>query len=266
MIDVSSLAHADAATVREAARTRRWTGPTAGLAGGFAQANLIAVPRVRAYDFLLFAVRNPKPLPLLDVTDAGDAVPRRAAPTADLRTDLPRYWVFERGRRVAEVEDATPYWRDDLVAFLTGCSFTFEWALLAAGVPLRHVACGANVAMYRTTSRCAEAGVFRGPLVVSMRPIPQALVSVAVQTSGRYWGAHGAPVHIGDPAALGIADLSRPDYGDPPVIAPGETPVFWACGVTAQAAVAATAPDYAITHAPGHMFITDLRDASLALT
>ena len=120
--------------------------------------------------------------------------------------------------------------------------------------------------MYRTARRCAEAGVFRGPLVVSMRPIPQALVSVAVQVSGRYWGAHGAPVHIGDPAALGIADLSRPDYGDPPVVAPGETPVFWACGVTAQAAVAATAPDYAITHAPGHMFITDLRDASLALT
>ena len=139
MIDVSSLAHADAATVREAARTRRWTGPTAGLAGGFAQANLIAVPRVRAYDFLLFAVRNPKPLPLLDVTDAGDAVPRRAAPTADLRTDLPRYWLFEQGRRVAEVEDATAYWRDDLVAFLTGCSFTFEWALLAAGVPLLRV-------------------------------------------------------------------------------------------------------------------------------
>jgi uncharacterized protein YcsI (UPF0317 family) len=266
MIDVSSLthadaarlAHADAATVREAARMHRWTGPTAGLANGFAQANLIALPPALAYDFLLFAVRNPKPLPLLDVTDAGDAVPRRAAPTADLRTDLPRYWVFEQGRRVAEVEDATPYWRDDLVAFLTGCSFTFEWALLAAGVPLRHVDCGTNVAMYRTARPCAEAGVFRGPLVVSMRPIPQELVSVAVQASGRYWGAHGAPVHIGDPAALGIADLSRPDYGDPPVIGPGETPVFWACGVTAQA--------YAITHAPGHMFITDLHDASLALT
>ena len=234
--------------------------PTAGLAPGFAQANLIAVPADLAADLRLFAERNPKPCPLLDVTAPGE-VSTRLADGADLRTDLPAYRIFEDGRCVAEVTDATGYWREDLVAFLIGCSFTFEGALIAAGVPVRHLELGVNVPMFRTGLACVPAGLFGGPLVVSMRPIPQALVDLAVAVSGRYPAVHGAPVHVGDPAQLGIADLNRPDFGDPVPVRPGEVPVFWACGVTPQAAVMASRPPFAISHAPGHMLITDAPDS-----
>jgi uncharacterized protein YcsI (UPF0317 family) len=233
------------------------SGPTAGLAPGFTQANLIAVPRDWAYDMLLFAQRNPKPCPVLDVTDPGS--PRTVlAPGADLRTDVARYRVWRDGELVGEPADATGHWRADLVAFLIGCSFSFESALAAAGVPSRH---GRNVPMYVTTRECRPAGRLRGPMVVSLRMVPAALVATAVAVTGRMPAVHGAPVHVGDPAALGIADLATPDFGDPPVAEPGDVPVFWACGVTPQAALVASRPPFAITHAPGHMFVTDVPDS-----
>jgi uncharacterized protein YcsI (UPF0317 family) len=232
---------------------------TAGWAPGYAQANLIAVPRDIAYDLLLFAQRNPKPCPVLDVTEPGDPT-TVLAPGADLRTDLPAYRVWRDGECVAEVEDVTDYWRDDLVAVLLGCSFTFEQALLEAGVPVRHLEEDRNVPMFRTSLACRPAGGLAGPMVVTMRPVPAALVATAVTVTARYPAVHGAPVHVGDPAAIGIAELSRPDYGDAVTVAPGEVPVFWACGVTPQAAVMASRPAFAISHAPGSMFVTDVPD------
>jgi uncharacterized protein YcsI (UPF0317 family) len=249
--------------VRAACRAGALTGPTPGLAAGFVQANLVMLPADWAFDFLLFCRHNPRPCPLLDVTDPGDPVPREVAPTADLRTDLPKYRVWERGELVAEPTDVTSYWRDDLVSFLIGCSFTFENALLQAGVPVRHIEEGVNVPMYRTNVACKPAGRFRGPMVVSMRPMTAPDYATAHAICAKMPLAHGAPLHHGDPAALGIADIARPNYGDPVTIRPGELPAFWACGVTPQAALAAAKPPFAITHAPGHMFLTDLLDADL---
>ncbi|TDV55040.1 putative hydro-lyase [Actinophytocola oryzae] len=241
-------------------RTRA-TGPTAGLAPGYTQANLIAVPGDWAYDMLLFAQRNPKPCPVLDVTDAGS--PRTVlAAGADLRTDLPRYRVWVDGALTDEPADATPHWRDDLVAFLIGCSFTFESALRDAGVTPRH---GRNVPMYVTDRECRPAGRLHGPLVVSLRMIPEDMVDTAVRVTALMPAVHGAPVHVGDPGGLGIADLDSPDFGDPPAGEPGDVPVFWACGVTPQAVLMASRPPFAITHAPGHMFVTDVRDAAYRL-
>jgi uncharacterized protein YcsI (UPF0317 family) len=223
--------------------------PTAGWAPGYAQANLVVLPREAAFDFLVFAQRNPKPCPVLDVTDPGSTA-TSLAPGADLRTDLPAYRVWKHGRCVAEPAEVTGYWRDDLVAFLIGCSFTFEGALAAAGVPVRHVEQGRNVPMFVTSTPCRPAGRFSGPLVVSMRPVPPDRVAAAVSVSARYPAVHGAPVHVGSPAVLGIADLSRPDYGDAVAAAEGDVPVFWACGVTPQAALQNARPAFAITHAP----------------
>src|SRR5690242_5112190 len=223
---------ADPAAARELFRAGLRV-PTAGWAPGYAQANLIAVPAEYAGDMRLFAERNPKPCPVLDVTAPGSWRTALAG-GADLRTDLPAYRVWRDGALAAEVTDATPYWRHDLVAFLIGCSFTFESALRAAGVPLRHVERGVNVPMYVTDRDCVPAGRFRGPLVVSMRPVPADLVGTAVAVTARYPDVHGAPVHAGDPAGLGIADLARPDLGDATDVGPGEVPVFWACGVTPQ--------------------------------
>jgi uncharacterized protein YcsI (UPF0317 family) len=233
--------------------------PTAGWSRGFTQANLVVLPRELALDFLVFAQRNPKPCPVLDVLEAGEV----SGPLldGDVRTDLPRYRVYVDGELVAEPTDVASYWRDDLVSFLVGCSFTFEGALLEGGVPVRHLEQECNVPMYVTDRRCRPAGALSGPLVVSMRPVPAAQVADAVRISGRYPAVHGAPVHVGDPAALGIAELDRPDFGDPVVVREGEVPVFWACGVTPQAAVMESRPALAITHAPGHMLVTDARDS-----
>ena len=245
-------------------RQGKWRKPTAGLAPGFVQANLVVLPRELAYDFLLFAQRNPKPCPVIEVTDTGSSEPKLSAPGADLRTDIPRYRIYRDGRLVQEVQDLGAVWTPDLVAFLLGCSFSFETALLKAGVPIRHIEEGKNVPMFVTSIACAPAGAFSGPLVVTMRPIPASLVPKAVQVSGRFPAVHGAPVHVGDPAAIGIRDLGRPDFGDSVTIHAGEIPVFWGCGVTPQAVAMQTKPPLMITHAPGHMFITDLRDESLA--
>jgi uncharacterized protein YcsI (UPF0317 family) len=265
MVIASDQATSSAAEVRERARRGELSGLTAGMASGFAQANLAILPRELAYDFLLFCMRNPKPCPLLDVTEPGSPVPHFAAPDADLRTDLPRYRVFRHGELVDEPVSIESYWSDDLVAFLLGCSFSFEQGLIDAGIPLRHWTCGGNASMYRTSVACRPAGIFHGPLVVSMRPIPAPLVATAVQVSGRYPSVHGAPVHVGAPQALGIADLDQPDWGDVWPLREDDVPVFWACGVTPQAVAMAARPPLIITHAPGHMFVTDIPLATLAV-
>ncbi|MFQ5860665.1 MAG: putative hydro-lyase [Dehalococcoidia bacterium] len=251
--------------LRQLIRSGELTGPTPGLAPGYVQANLAILPKDLAFDFLLFCHRNPKPCPLVEVVEAGLWEPARTAPGADLRVDLPGYRVFRDGELVAEERDITEYWRDDLVSFLIGCSFTFDHALVRAGIPLRHLQEGKVVSMYVTNISTIPAGVFHGPMVVSMRPIPQDKVLKAVQTTSRYPSAHGAPIHIGDPETIGIRDLARPDLGDLPELRDGEVPVFWACGVTPQLVAMSSRPSLMITHAPGHMFITDLRDEELAV-
>jgi len=258
-----TLRDATGAAVRAACRAGTLTGPTPGLAAGFVQANLVLLPRDWAFDFLLFCQRNPKPCPLLDVTEPGDPEPRGVAPGADLRTDLPAFRVWVNGELVEEPTDVRRHWRDDLVGFVIGCSFTFETALLAAGLPVRHIEENVNVPMYRTNIACRPAGRFSGPMVVSMRPLTPAQAVRATQVCGRFPRAHGTPVGFGDPAALGIGDVGKPDYGDAVTIRAGEVPVFWACGVTPQAALLQSRPPFAITHKPGHMLLTDLRDTDL---
>ncbi len=253
------------AVVRQAIRSGFWRRPTAGLAPDYAQANLVVLPQRLAFDFMLFCQRNPKPCPLLDVTDVGSPNPQLLAPAADLRTDIPRYRVYREGRLDGEVDDLLGLWRPDLVAFLLGCSFTFEAALLANGIPVRHIEEGVNVPMFVTSVACRPAGIFHGPLVVTMRPIPEDRVVRAVQVTSRFPGVHGAPVHIGDPARLGIRDLAKPDYGDAVTVREGEVPVFWACGVTPQAVALEAKPELLISHAPGHMFVSDLKSETLAV-
>ena len=237
--------------------------PTAGMAPGMTQANMICLPRDWAFDFLLYAQRNPQSCPVLDVVEAGD-YRTPLAPGADLRTDIPRYRIWRQGKLADEVTDATALWQQhpDLVTFLIGCSFTFETPLREAGIDIRHITDSCNVPMYKTNRLCRPAGRLSGELVVSMRPIPADRVSDAVTISGRFPAVHGAPVHIGEPHLLGIEDIQRPDFGDAVRIEPGEIPVFWACGVTPQAAVMRSGVPFAISHAPGHMFITDVPDAA----
>jgi uncharacterized protein YcsI (UPF0317 family) len=258
-----TVALASGCAVRLACRCSGFDGPTTGLAPGFVQGNLAILPRDWAEEFLRFCVANPKPCPLLGVSKPGD--PQLAALGADLdiRTDLGRYRVWHDGELADEPTNVRTLWRHDLVSFVIGCSFSFEEPLIAAGITLRHIARGCNVAMYRTNIATQPAGRFRGPLVVSMRPLLPAAAIRAIEITSRMPAAHGAPVHLGDPAAIGIADIAKPDYGDAVPIEPGELPVFWACGVTPQAALAAARPPFAITHAPGRMLVTDLQNAAL---
>ena len=242
---------------RLAIRSGDHAGPTAHLAPGCVQANLVVLPRAVASDFVTFAARNPKPCPIVEVVEQGtEAV--RSAPGSDLRTDVPRYRLFVDGIHTDSATDAAGWWRDDLVSVLLGCSFSFEAALMGAGLPVRHVEQGRNVPMYVTDRQCEPAGDFAGPLVVSMRPMPAGSVEQARQITEAYPDAHGGPVHVGDPAELGIEDLHAPDFGNAVDVHDGEVPVFWACGVTPQLAIASARPEMAITHEPGHMFITDL--------
>jgi uncharacterized protein YcsI (UPF0317 family) len=243
--------------IRAQARSGLLSGPTCGLAPGYLQANLVIVPEKLAGDFLRFCHRNPKPCPLLDVTEPGCWEPRQVAPGADVRVDLPLYRVYQRGVLVEEPSDIVRWWRDDLVVFLLGCSLSFEAAMQRAGLPVRHLEAGCNVPMYRTNLPCTAAGPFRGPLVVTMRPLTPAQAIEAVVITSRFPQAHGAPIHFGDPAAIGISDLSRPDFGDPVTVRTGEVPVFWACGVTPQVVLMETQAEFAITHSPGCMFVTD---------
>ncbi|HEY9874961.1 MAG TPA: putative hydro-lyase [Candidatus Obscuribacterales bacterium] len=253
----------DSSKARQLCRTGELNGPTPGLAPGYVQANLVVLPYPLAFYFLLFCQRNPKPCPVLDVTDVGNPEPKIIAPGADIRTDLPRYRIFRHGELVEETTDITAFWTDDLVAFLIGCSFTFENAMINAGLPVRHIEEKTNVPMYKTNIQCTPSGIFSSPVVVSMRPIPMAKVVRAVEVTSRYYKAHGSPIHVGDPSVIGIEDLAKPDYGDAVTVRDGEVPVFWACGVTPQAAILQAKPEFAITHAPGHMFVSDLKDESL---
>ena len=238
---------------------------TSGMAPGNVQANLAILPKDLAFDFLLFCQRNPKPCPLLEVVEAGEVEPKQFAPGADLRTDVPKYRVYQHGEMTAEVEDVSEFWRDDLVSFMLGCSFSFEEALIRAGISMRHMEQGTTVPMFITNIQTTPAGKFSGPMVVSMRPIPQEQVVRAVQVTSRFPAVHGAPVHLGSPKSIGIKDVFSPDFGDPVEIKDGEEPVFWACGVTPQAVAMNTRPPFMITHAPGYMFITDRKDEDLAV-
>jgi uncharacterized protein YcsI (UPF0317 family) len=251
--------------VRQAARSGRLHGHTSGLAREQVQANLAILPASLAGDFLRFCQRNPKPCPLLAVSEPGQHLLDELGEDLDIRTDLPRYRVWQHGELVAEPTDLRGFWRDDLVTFALGCSFSFEHGLLAAGIPLRHVHQGRNVAMYRTNIATRSAGPFHGPLVVSMRPMKAADAIRAVQITARVPEVHGAPIHLGDPALIGIGDLARPDYGDAVAVLPDELPVFWACGVTPQSAIATARPAFCITHAPGHMLVTDRLNRHLGL-
>jgi uncharacterized protein YcsI (UPF0317 family) len=241
------------------------TGPTSGLAPGYVQGNLAVLPAALAGDFMRFCHLNPKPCPLLAASGPGDFRLPTLADDLDIRTDLSRYRVFRHGELVDEPADIRAHWRDDLVAFVLGCSFSFEEALIESGIELRHITCKATVPMYRTSMATVPAGPFHGPMVVSMRPLTPADAIRAIQITTRFPAVHGAPVHIGKPDLIGIADLTQPDYGDPVPINDGEIPVFWACGVTPQSVVATMKPEFCITHYPGSMLITDRRNSELAV-
>ncbi|MBO9357137.1 putative hydro-lyase [Bordetella petrii] len=251
--------------VRMDARNGVLTTPTAGLAAGNVQANLAILPAALAADFLLFCQRNPRACPLLSVSEPGNPALPELGRDIDIRTDLPRYRVWRHGELVQEPTDVREVWRDDLVSFLIGCSFSFEEALLAEGIEVRHIACGSNAPMWRCNIPTRPAGPFAGPLVVSMRPFKPADAIRAIQLTSRFPSVHGAPVHIGDPALIGIQSLQRPDYGEAVPVHEGETPVFWACGVTPQSVIATARPEFCITHAPGHMLVTDLLNSRLAV-
>ena len=259
MTTASSLAEA-----RAAIRAGTWVTHTSGVADDHVQGNVVILPQALADDFLRYCQRNPKPCPVLAVSEVGVPLLPQLGADIDIRTDVPRYRVWRNGEVLDEPTDVTKYWRDDLVTFVLGCSFSFEQALLDSGLALRHVSEGKNVAMYRTNIATAAAGPFHGPMVVSMRPLRAAAAIRAIQITSRFPDVHGAPVHIGDPALIGIRDLAKPDYGDAVDVLRDELPVFWACGVTPQAAITKARPEFCITHAPGAMLITDWPNARLA--
>ncbi|MBM7713130.1 putative hydro-lyase [Siminovitchia sp. FSL H7-0308] len=262
---MSLMADMNPAEIRQLIRRKKWVKPTSGLASGFVQANLAILPKELAFEFLLFCQRNPKPCPLIDVTEPGSFIPTLSAPNADIRTDLPKYRVYRNGVLTEERTDIFDFWNNEMVAFLLGCSFTFEEKLLDNGVPVRHMEEDCNAPMYITNIPCQKAGRFEGPTVVSMRPMPPKDAIRAVQITSRFPSVHGAPIHLGDPEQIGIRDINQPDFGDSVTIKEGEIPVFWACGVTPQAVAMHVKPDMMITHAPGHMFLTDLTNESLSI-
>ena len=262
----NNFAQMSPAQVRALIREGKITQPTTGMCDGYAQGNLVVLPKELAWDFLLFCQRNPKSCPLLEVADADSRTFPVFGAGSDIARDIPKYRVYENGVMTGEYTDVSRFFDEpgrELVSFLIGCSFSFESALLEAGVPVRQIEEGVNVPMYNTNIPCASAGVFSGNMVVSMRPIPYEQVVRAVQISGAIPKVHGAPIHIGDPSVIGIDDISKPDFGDAVDIHEGEVPVFWPCGVTPQSVVMNVKPKFAITHAPGCMLITDTKNISL---
>lgn len=249
--------------VRQAIRRGDWSRHTSGLAAGFAQANLVILPAQYADDFMRFCLMNPKPCPLLDVTRPGDPVPHALGEDIDLRHDLPRYRLYRDGALASECTDIAEYWQEDFVSFSIGCSFSFEEALINDGLDVRHLSHDRNVPMYRTHRSLTPSGVFRGELVVSMRPFQAEHAIRAIQITTDMPRVHGAPIHIGHPELLGIKDLATPDFGEPPVLHDDDLPVFWACGVTPQLAIEQARLPFVITHSPGHMLITDLPNQRL---
>jgi uncharacterized protein YcsI (UPF0317 family) len=246
-------------------RSNKHRGPTSGLAPGFVQGNLAILPQALAADFLRFCQLNPKPCPLIGMSAPGDWRLPALAEDLDIRTDLPRYRVWRHGELVAEPEDICEFWRDDLMSFVIGCSFSFEEALMSDGIELRHIVRGCNVPMYRTSIATAQAGPFHGPMVVSMRPLTPANAIRAIQITTRFPAVHGAPVHIGKPELIGIKDVMQPDYGDAVDVRADELPVFWACGVTPQSVIATVKPEFCITHYPGSMLVTDRKNTEFAI-
>ena len=260
-----SLVYTDPAALRAAIRAGKFNAHTSGQCPGYAQANLAVLPKDYAPEFLRFCQLNPKPCPILGISEPGDPRIPALGSDVDISTDLCGYFVFRDGEMVEEVANLKGVWRDDSVAFAIGCSFSFEEALVEGGISLRHFEQGCNVAMYRTSIPTQPAGRFGGPTVVSMRPMKPADAIRAIQITSRFPDVHGAPIHFGDPAAIGIADIAKPDFGDAVEIRKGEVPVFWACGVTPQSAIRAAKPPLSFTHKPGCMLVTDLRNSQLAV-
>ncbi len=257
---MNTQSNLDAATIRAAIRVGAFTGHTSGQAPGKLQCNLAIIPAVHALDFLRFCQRNPKPCPVVGVSETGDPMLPTLGHDIDIRTDVPRYRVFRDGILAGEQTDITDIWRDDLVTVALGCSFTFENALLRDGIPVRHIEKGLNVPMFNTNIALKPAGPFHGNMVVTMRPIPDDMVDRAHAISAKFPHAHGAPIASGDPRALGIQDLSMPDYGDAVEVRDGEVPVYWACGVTPQNVLLEARLPLCITHSPGHMLIADVAE------
>ncbi|WP_227270730.1 putative hydro-lyase [Roseobacter weihaiensis] len=256
-LDISKLSSEE---IRQRIRAGQHKGHTAGLAAGKLQCNLAILPEVYALDFLRFCQRNPKPCPLVGVGDTGNPMLATLGRDIDIRTDVPRYRVFRDGAFSEEVTDISNLWSDDLVTVALGCSFTFENALMRADIPVRHIEMGRNVPMFRTNIDLVPAGPFSGQMVVTMRPLRLDQIEEARAISARYPQAHGGPIAVGDPASIGISDLGQPDYGDPADVKPDEIPVFWACGVTPQNVLRSAQLPLCITHAPGHMLITDVAE------
>lgn len=246
--------------VRLLIRQQIITGQTSGMCNGYAQGNLCVLPKKYAYDFLLFSLRNQQSCPLLEVSDAGSRFLKTCAKDADIARDIPKYRVWEKGVLKGEYNDVSEFWRDDLVSFVIGCSFSFESLLIQSGIDVRNISENHNVPMYITNIDTNPAGIFSGKMVVSMRPIPANQISQAVKITARVPKVHGAPIHIGEPSLIGIKDVNKPDFGEPSTIRPGEIPVFWCCGVTPQSVVMNSKPDFCITHSPGHMLITDIKE------
>ncbi len=251
------------AEVRKLIREGRITVQTSGMCDGYAQANLCILPKKYAYDFLLFCQRNQQSCPLLEVSDEGSRFLKTSATDCDITRDVPKYRIWKNGQLAGEYTDVSDFWRDDLVTFVIGCSFSFEAPLIAAGIDVRNVSENHNVPMYLTNIDTNPAGIFSGKMVVSMRPIPYNQIVKATTITARVPKVHGAPIHIGAPEVIGIKDIAKPDFGEPSTIKEGEVPVFWCCGVTPQSVVMNSKPDFCITHAPGHMLITDIPESTL---
>lgn len=249
--------------VRKLIREGKITCQTSGMCLGYAQANLVIVPKDIAYDFLLFTQRNPKSCPLLEVGDVGDKFLKYLGKDINIAKDIPKYRIYKKGELIGEYTDIEKFWREDFVSFLIGCSFSFESELLEADIPVRHIEEGCNVPMFKTNINCNEAGIFKGKMVVSMRPIPKDKIVKSVLVSGSMPKVHGAPIHIGNPEDIGIKDINKPDFGDKVTIKEGEVPVFWPCGVTPQSVIMNVKPEIVITHSPGHMLITDIKNVNL---
>ena len=247
-------------SLRETIRSGKLIQPTTGLVPGFVQTNLAILPKDQAFEFLLFCQRNPKPCPLIEVIEPGKVEAEITAPGSDIRTDVPLFRVYENGILTDEIVDLKKIWRNDFVSFLLGCSFSFESALINNGINLPHFDNGTNVSMYITNIETVPSGPFSGPMVVSMRAIPKDKVVRAVQVTSRFPSVHGSPIHVGDPSSIGISDINTPDFGDPTEFHDEDVPVFWACGVTPQSVAMNSKPDIMVTHAPGHMFLTDMKD------
>ncbi|WP_283582821.1 putative hydro-lyase [Limosilactobacillus difficilis] len=261
-MDIATLTNVKSGKIRDLIRNGQITSPTAGMATGYAQANLVILPRRWACDFILWARFNSAACPLLEVI-AGKPFTKQMAAGANICTDIPKYRLYRYGKYVEEVSDVQKYWTNDSVAFLIGCSFSFEEALIKAGIEVRHITEHCNVPMFKTNLMTHPVGRFRGPMVVSMRPMTPAKAQLAKKITAAMPNVHGAPIQIGNPQAIGINDLMHPDYGDAVTIKAGEIPVFWPCGVTPQAAIGNAQLPLVITHAPGHMFITDIKNSDL---